>query len=68
MFRIDSVVFGLVAGTARVAKEIERQDSDLARQMRRAAASGLRPPTLWPRSPGNEAAADQFGEASLVGF
>ena len=39
MLRIYEVVLAMVGGAARVAEEIERRDSDLARQMRRAAAS-----------------------------
>lgn len=39
MLRIYDVVLKMVAGAAKVAEEIERRDSDLARQMRRAAAS-----------------------------
>src|SRR6187401_3462914 len=39
MLRIYSVVLEMVAGAGKIAEEIERRDSDLARQMRRAAAS-----------------------------
>jgi four helix bundle protein len=39
MLRIYDVVLEMVGGAARIAEEIERRDSDLARQMRRAAAS-----------------------------
>ena len=39
MLRIYEVVLAMVGGAARVAEEIERRDADLARQMRRAAAS-----------------------------
>jgi four helix bundle protein len=39
MLRIYEVVLAMVGGAARIAEEIERRDSDLARQMRRAAAS-----------------------------
>ena len=39
MLRIYGVVLEMVAGAATVADAIERRDSDLARQMRRAAAS-----------------------------
>ena len=39
MLRIYGVVLEMVAGAARIAEEIERRDLDLARQMRRAAAS-----------------------------
>ncbi len=39
MLRIYEVVLEMVGGAARIAEEIERRDSDLARQMRRAASS-----------------------------
>ena len=39
MLRIYSVVLEMVADTAGIAESIERRDTDLARQMRRAAAS-----------------------------
>ncbi|KYF54197.1 hypothetical protein BE08_32955, partial [Sorangium cellulosum] len=39
MLRIYDVVLKMIAGLATVAEQIERRDSDLARQMRRAAAS-----------------------------
>ena len=39
MLRIYAVVLKMIAGLAPVADQIERRDSDLARQMRRAAAS-----------------------------
>ena len=39
MLRIYSVVLEMVADAARIAESIERRDADLARQMRRAAAS-----------------------------
>jgi four helix bundle protein len=39
MLRIYPVVLDMVAGAAAVAEQIERRDVDLAKQMRRAAAS-----------------------------
>src|SRR5690349_21926702 len=39
MLRIYDVALEMVAGAARVAEQIEQRDTDLARQMRRAAAS-----------------------------
>ncbi|KYF81527.1 four helix bundle protein [Sorangium cellulosum] len=39
MLRIYDVVLKMIAGLATVAEQIERRDADLARQMRRAAAS-----------------------------
>jgi four helix bundle protein len=39
MLRIYGVVLEMIAGAAKIAEEIELRDSDLARQMRRAAAS-----------------------------
>ena len=39
MLRIYAVVLEMVAGAAGIAEQIERRDTDLARQMRRAAAS-----------------------------
>jgi four helix bundle protein len=39
MLRIYSVVLEMVGDAGRIAESIERRDSDLARQMRRAAAS-----------------------------
>ena len=39
MLRIYQTVLEMIAGAARIADDIERRDSDLARQMRRAAAS-----------------------------
>ena len=39
MLRIYNVALEMVAGAAGVAEQIERRDADLARQMRRAAAS-----------------------------
>ena len=39
MLRIYSVVLEMVAESATIAEQIERRDADLARQMRRAAAS-----------------------------
>ena len=39
MLRIYGVVLEMIAGVAGIAEAIEKRDSDLARQMRRAAAS-----------------------------
>ena len=39
MLRIYQTVLEMIAGAAKIADDIERRDSDLARQMRRAAAS-----------------------------